>query len=217
MFRLGLCLGQGYVQVMLFLAQGFVYVQIWLFFRFGFCFALGFVLVQVRVVRERGFQSIFIFQFTFCVMLFLIDGLFMYQFISNLVTTCVEKEAKQPSIEDVKVAILNFVGPILTVRAFKQGGPRVLRSTSLHEFDSATSKLLSFGQIVSLNNPCQPKATHIFMKAKPSAINWDLPLLSCKSEEYKSHFSLPVNSSIGPAIKTAPLNYRHVATKTFNN
>ena len=120
------------------------------------------------------------------------------------------------TIEDVKVAILKFAGPIVTVRAFKQGGPRALRSTSPQEFASAASHMSSFGQMVSLRIPRQPKATHNFIKAQPCTINWDVPLLPCKREVYESKFSLPLHSSIGPAIKATLINNGHVAEDFFN-
>jgi len=142
---------------------------------------------------------------------------YFFQFVNNLVATCTEKETAQPSIEDIKAAILHFAGPVVTFRAFKQGAPRAVRSTCQQEFVTAAGHLTSFGQVVSVRIPRQPRPTNIFVKAKPDTINWNVPLLPCKQDDYTSKYVLPVHSSIGAAIKTALVNNGHICQEVFNN
>ena len=48
-----------------------------------------------------------------------------------------DKETKQPSIEEIKAAVVFFPGPVVTYRGFKQSAPRAVRTAVEQEFATA--------------------------------------------------------------------------------
>ena len=106
-----------------------------------------------------------------------------------------DKETKQPSIEEVKAAVVFFPGPVLSYRGFNQSATRAVRTT-------ACSHLSSYGCLVSVRVKRQTKPTKVFLKATPENIQWNpqTPQI-CNREDYKAKWCLPPHSSVGNAIK----------------
>ena len=68
-----------------------------------------------------------------------------------------DKETKQPSIEEIKAAVVFFPGPVVTYRGLKQSAPRAVRTTAEQEFATACSHLSKYGRLVSVRVPRQTK------------------------------------------------------------
>ena len=65
----------------------------------------------------------------------------LLQFISNVTRSSMDKPYEQPTTSEISTSILNFQGPILTMRAFTQTGPRKLRKVALEEFKHGSKEL----------------------------------------------------------------------------
>ncbi|XP_020915082.2 uncharacterized protein LOC110252595 [Exaiptasia diaphana] len=124
------------------------------------------------------------------------------EFINNIVSECVENEARQPSKDVFKAALLNFPGPIVLCRSFKQYGPRALRSISDHEFKNIASQMNAYGKIVTVRVPRSTRPTLVFVKKEPQAIDWDVANQICDRETYLTKFTLPIHNSVSQGIKT---------------
>ena len=128
-----------------------------------------------------------------------------------------DKETKQPSIEEIKAAVAFFPGPVVTYRGFKQSAPRAVRTTAEQEFATACSHLSSYGRLVSVCVPRQTKPTKVFLKATPENIQWNpqSPQI-CNREDYEAKSCLPPHSSVGNAIKNALISAGHVTNEFFS-
>lgn len=139
-----------------------------------------------------------------------------FQFINGIVNACIDKENKQPSLEDIKAAVIFFPGPVVTYRGFKQSAPRAVRTTAEQEFATACSHLSSYGRLVNVRVPRQTKPTKVFLKASPEDIQWNPQSLQiCNREDYEAKWCLPPHSSVGNAIKNALVSAGHVANDFF--
>lgn len=128
-----------------------------------------------------------------------------------------DKETKQPSIEEIKAAVVFFPGPVVTYRGFKQSAPRAVRTTAEQEFATACSHLSSYGRLVSVRVPRQTKPTKVFLKATPENIQWNPQSLQiCNREDYEAKWCLPPHSSVGNAIKNALISAGHVTNEFFS-
>ena len=128
-----------------------------------------------------------------------------------------DKETKQPSIEEIKAAVVFFPGPVVTYRGFKQSAPRAVRTTAEQKFATACSHLSSYGRLVSVRVPRQTKPTKVFLKATPENIQWNpqSPQI-CNREDYEAKWCLPPHSSVGNAIKNALISAGHVTNEFFS-
>ncbi|RUA06582.1 MAG: hypothetical protein DSY43_01725 [Gammaproteobacteria bacterium] len=117
---------------------------------------------------------------------------------------------------DLKSAILNLNGGIITLRTLKQSGPRSLRSTSLEEFKAAAEELSSFGKLVSVRVARQPRPSEIFVKKDPAVIAWESAGSLVARDVYTTKYALPVHSSVGRVLKRALVSGGHVASDFFD-
>ena len=139
-----------------------------------------------------------------------------FQFINGIVNACIDKETKQPSLEDIEAAVIFFPGRVVTYRGFKQSASRAVRTTAQQEFATACSHLSSYGRLVNIRVPRQTKPTKVFLKASPENIPWNPESLQiCNREDYEAKWCLPPHSSVGNGIKNALINAGHVANDFF--
>lgn len=142
--------------------------------------------------------------------------IYFFQFINGIVSDCTEKEARQPTLDDQKAAIVTFLGPVVSCRSFKQYAPRSLRSITEEEFKQAAGQLNAYGNLVTVRVPRSSKATAVFIKNDPQTIDWDREHPCCQQQQYVAKYSLPVHSSVTVRIRNQLVTAGHVPQEIFN-
>ena len=127
----------------------------------------------------------------------------------------VEKEQKQPTMSERKMAILRIRGPIVTLRGFKQATNRRLRTTTSSEFEEAVGDLETkgYGKVVSLRTARSSTQTIFFIKTSPEAVIHNENLIGC--EEYRSRFNQPLHGSVTEGMKRSLIEKGFVDANLF--
>ena len=115
-----------------------------------------------------------------------------------------DKERDQPTTDDISKAILQFSGPVITQRAFKQLAPTRLRKVADEEFKRAAQELdIKFGTTVEVRVPRCVKKQIVFIKKDPEEIGWENvnPNLITK-EMYTTKFQMSCHPLIGNGMRT---------------
>ncbi|XP_028417075.1 uncharacterized protein LOC114541335 [Dendronephthya gigantea] len=136
------------------------------------------------------------------------------QLIDDILSTCIDKETPQPQQDEINVAILQIAGPIVPFRAFKQSGPRKLRSVTVEEFKHSAFTCSNYGKLVSVRVPRQPKPSNIFFKKNPTTITTQWTSL-ISEETYTEKFRFHLHSSVGPGLKRSLVNAGQVNDDFF--
>jgi hypothetical protein len=114
------------------------------------------------------------------------------------------------------LGIVNFPGPLVTFRGFKQYSSRLLRTVSEKEFKDASKRLLPYGQALSLRVARQSKPTSVFLKKSPEEIQWAADAVSIARHSFEEKVLQPLHHSVGPAIQAALVRQHHVREDFFN-
>ncbi|KAJ8030604.1 hypothetical protein HOLleu_27063 [Holothuria leucospilota] len=94
----------------------------------------------------------------------------LMEFLESVTNGVMDQERKQPTSGDIKVALCLFPGRLVTVRAFKQSGPRFLRGITQQEIINQMRDLTSLGEIVNVKIP-RSRAIAVFVKRDPAQID----------------------------------------------
>ena len=128
-----------------------------------------------------------------------------------------DKPYEQPTTSEISTSILNFQGPVLSMRAFMQTGPRKHRNVALEEFKQGCKEINAhFGKTLDIRVPRSTKKQIIFIKKDPDAIDWKNidPSLITK-EQYTSKLKMQCHSSVGNGIKEFLIKEGHVTERLF--
>ncbi len=127
----------------------------------------------------------------------------------------VEKEQKQATMSERKMAILRIPGPIIILRAFKQATNRRLRTTTSSEFEEAVGDLETkgYGKVVSLRTARSSTQAMFFIKTSPEAVIHSEDLIGC--EEYRSRFNQPLHGSVTEGMKRSLIEKGFVEANLF--
>ena len=126
------------------------------------------------------------------------------QFIRSIVCPTMEEQRYQPTVGELKLACLLFPGPCLNFRAFRQSGPRRLRSVADTEFKAAVKELCDegLGTLNSIRVPRAQKAVTIFSKKKPSDPTlepWTCDM--CRKDQYVEKYHNTCHKAITPPMR----------------
>ena len=111
-----------------------------------------------------------------------------------------KEQIPQPTAGDIREGVMNFPGPMVTARAFKQSASFRLRSTSNEEFVAAINILSNEekGAVVQVPLPRHAKPATIFIKKPPLEIMFTK---ETEREAYESRYKLPIHKAISNSMK----------------
>ena len=107
-------------------------------------------------------------------------------------------------MENIKVAVLFFSGPVITKRCFKQSAPRPVRGITNSEFLNVLQELEKerFGAIVKVHpTRNSTKETIVFVKNKDLPENVQI-VQKVQKVQYDEKYALPLHGSISQSTKT---------------
>ncbi|XP_028412447.1 uncharacterized protein LOC114535274 [Dendronephthya gigantea] len=124
------------------------------------------------------------------------------EFIKTITHNVCDAARPQPTVADIKTAILLFPGPVVTYRAFRQSTPRFLRASTKEEYSNAVEQLKpNFGSVIAARVARRPQVIKAFVKRRPNTFaTWPCSDL-CNANEYASKFALPIHKAITSNIK----------------
>ena len=128
---------------------------------------------------------------------------FLTQFISTLSSACVDPERRQPTSGEIMDGILNFQGPVITYRGFKQARPYRLRSLTETEFQNAADTLAetSYGTSLKIRVPRSVGKTAVFVKSSPEEIFQNKENMGINVEDYERKYQMKLHSSVSCSLK----------------
>ena len=115
-----------------------------------------------------------------------------------------EDQQFQRTLAELKVACALFPGPCLNYRAFRQSGPRRLRSVADAEFRTAIKELSDegLGTLHTIRVARAQNSATIFCKKNPSDPTLDpWPSNICRKEQYVEKFNKTCHKAITSAMR----------------
>ena len=123
----------------------------------------------------------------------------------------------QPTVIDLKTAILLFPGPVVTFRAFRQCAPRFVRGSTKNEIHDAVEQLNpDLGSVLSSRAARSAQSTKVFLKRQPNmSATWSSINL-CQLQEYNSKYNLPLHKSVTKNMKDLLLGRNLITLEQYN-